>query len=475
MVSAPPNQIHNAIQTFITQRQLLPTEISDEMTTGVIKEAIEILKLVTCHRYDVLKQITPILSSYKFSTQQLRKIYAALSRANPMSPQVEKLIKQATPFSDFTEIYTLQFPEEELEVSKAELCTYGTYFITFFNSNFSHSRKINLKGNILMHSTSFMGLISRILLKQEMYNFMSMNTQYFNLIQGFMKGEADIDLADAETSNTARAIAQYFQIGDIEILFCNTIDEAIHIARKFQLHEVDLMKYKGDLTDEHIDQIIALPGLRRRGSSIDLKALFPKLNIIDEEVWKTYIDMDDLGLRVDFQVDQHKVIRHIHDMYRKLKIKDEAGITFLIIPTGLSFAKMMTIGRKHSMEFPVGELQFDDHAMKFAVEKGYAVAITNSILKGSDFNDNDVLEKRVENKGCRMPRLIELVALNLITYVSLKKSLFRGFHSAIITAPFSVGACTSSGVDVWRRGSRHEHWVGAAAMRVFTNIRNLDL
>lgn len=484
----------NSTQSLISQERIdnlksaWTKQIANEKTKSlevceqVCKEAVDIFgekEQGVDHRFS---NLFGLLDEFNFDRPQRKRIYVAITGAKEDSPQVAKLLDATTPFKDFADIYTLQFADGEEKVSKAELCTYGNYFKALFNSEFNHSRILNLEDSILVppNSNSLTAFFRRIILLQETYDLLPINVEHFNLIKSFIRGETDLDLEDLETFNVTKTLANYFQVGDIERLYCKTIDEAIALAQNHRLQEIDLMKYEGTLTDKHIDQILSLPALRRIDGTIDLKALFPKLSIIDDAVWKAHADMAANGLDVDMAIDMRAAIRNLHQMYRTLNIEGDAGITLLKMPKGLTLKKLLAIVSKPLQGNPVSCPIRDEIVNQYGdnpITEGYTVAITDSVLEKSRDLSPSAQQELVQKNGCNMPALLDMMALTLMTCLSSSEEFpTRLYGVAPLTysrvgekSPGSylfVGAFMLSGLDVryydFANGS-----VGVAGLRKF--------
>lgn len=414
------------------------------------------------------KSLFPLLDEFEFDQVQKRRIYAAITGTSEDSPQVSKLFRSATPFKDFAEVYTLRFVDGEIEASKAELSTYGNYFTARFSSIFNQNSNL-LDLTEIPIATGY----SRV-------DMLQIDKETFQVIQRFIKGEIGLDLEDPESLETIKILASYFQVEDIGRLFCKTIDEAISAAREYKLQDINLMKYEGDLTDKHIGQILSLPGLRRIGGKLDLKALFPKLSIIGEEVWKKHADMADAGLNVD-AVDERAAIRNLHDMYRKLEVENNAGITLIQMPKGLTLNKLIAIAKTPLEGNPIG-CRTDDEILNVygdnPIMKGYTIAITDSVLYETRNRTPSTQKMLLQQKGVEMPGLLDMMALTLMTFVSSSdKSKKRLFDDPSATSRVAekfghdrhliVGGYSSFGLRVTTRNKMPQHGIGVAGLRKF--------
>lgn len=90
--------------------------------------------------------------------------------------------------------------------------------------------------------------------------------------------------------------------------------------------------------------------------SFDLKAVFPGINFINEDVWARHVDLDNLGLSFKNlkSLDKRKAIREISKV-SSLKT-EEKGTTILSIPSGLSLSVTFKSIMASSSKFPRARL-----------------------------------------------------------------------------------------------------------------------
>ena len=164
-------------------------------------------------------------------------------------------------------------------------------------------------------------------------------------------------------------------------------------------------------------------------NAFDLKKLFPALKILDEKTWQKYADLSALGLSVDDATppDNRKIIPDLKRLFASLEIEEDAGITFLTIPQGLSVKKLGMFAQSPKEGNPTcfGNLFFPNVTDKFGnsvVDATYRIAITNSILKRSRNLSMTTQQNLVNETGCEMPKLLEVSTLAILTYISSSKS-----------------------------------------------------
>ena len=253
------------------------------------------------------------------------------------------------------------------------------------------------------------------------------------------------------------------------------------------LHHRDLVKTRlvcwdwRDLSDEEIEKR-------------DPKELFPKLTILDGNVWKMHINMENYGLEVDDTKPPSKrqIIVVMKELFAKLKIERNAGITLLAVPKGYSLAiaeesaRAPLEGNSTGIRFITDEIKAQLGEEK--VKKTYYVAITNSVLENSRNISIEQQEALVKEYMCEIPPYLSLVALNLLTcitssaaspiYLYDNSTYSRGKEAVRFidtTVKFKydyfntiVGDFTTAGLYVFDKFQSYElNKIGVAALRKF--------
>lgn len=144
----------------------------------------------------------------------------------------------------------------------------------------------------------------------------------------------------------------------------------------------------------------------------DIKRELPSLNVIDKWVWEACE-----GLAIPDEPPLLKQdISIIKELMATLKIKEDAGITLLTMPKGLTLNRV-----KNGRSLSLFRFIRSDILEKFGdipVKKTCRVAITNSILEGSLNLSVDAQKELVGRVGCEMPELLSVAALAILTYRS---------------------------------------------------------
>ncbi|NGX42003.1 MAG: hypothetical protein K940chlam7_00277 [Chlamydiae bacterium] len=155
-------------------------------------------------------------------------------------------------------------------------------------------------------------------------------------------------------------------------------------------------------------------------TQLDLRKFSPFLRIIDEAVWEEYADLPALGLSFEDAepYDQLTTIQVLAKLFTSKKIDEKSGVTILTIPKGLNFRKLelFTDSPKKGNAIPF----YTDSSVlpvDTPVEKTYRIAITNSVLTGSqDLSIEDQITL-VKTIGWKIPGILPVATLAYMTYI----------------------------------------------------------
>ncbi len=156
----------------------------------------------------------------------------------------------------------------------------------------------------------------------------------------------------------------------------------------------------------------------------NLKKLFPSLQVIDETVWETHVDLAALGLSIEDAPPIQKRDISILKTLIFLGVEDNAGITVLTMPKGLTLNKLVKLARSpkqgNRTNFNYISPRVLEELGDVFVEKTYRVAITNSVLQRSRNLFVRAQEKLVNSLYCelQMPEVLPVATLAILTYVS---------------------------------------------------------
>jgi hypothetical protein len=149
----------------------------------------------------------------------------------------------------------------------------------------------------------------------------------------------------------------------------------------------------------------------------DVKKLFPKLSIIDRGVWERHVDLSRWGLSFEAAAPcpNRKLILNLPRLFASLNVEGGAGITLLVMPQGLTFNKLVEI---NPAAFEYIWDRIPEVLGEIFVERTYQVVITNSVLEESRNKSVSQQQALVEKLDCKMPRVLEVSALVILTFIS---------------------------------------------------------
>lgn len=152
-----------------------------------------------------------------------------------------------------------------------------------------------------------------------------------------------------------------------------------------------------------------------------LKRRFPLLQVLDERVWKTLVNVKVLGL--DFNDVPPLEPRMIPELERlcTLPIEGNAGITLAFLPTGLTF-NMLRLPEFHKQGNPAKFRHIwqkvSENFGNIPVDKVRWFGLSNSIIKGTRRLPFSSQREIVKTMGCDIPGLLEVTSVVFLTYMN---------------------------------------------------------
>ena len=163
-----------------------PAEI-EERTEKVCRQALQILAspsdLTT--QGAVFAALKHSLKRFELTLDQRKRLYSALAKSPLGDAQTHKLDKRDINYEEFSDIYTLEFQDGTMKISKAELSTLGDYFTALFASGMleAASKTIALK---------------------------DLETEQFDYLRKYMNDTCQYDLDDPDTWRTLKTLVGRF-------------------------------------------------------------------------------------------------------------------------------------------------------------------------------------------------------------------------------------------------------------------------
>ncbi|MCC5832596.1 MAG: F-box protein [Chlamydiales bacterium] len=203
-------------------------------------------------------------------------------------------------------------------------------------------------------------------------------------------------------------------------------------------------------------------------NALDLRKLSPSLKVFEESDWKTHVDLSSFGLDVSDAppLDKRQAIPFLKRCIYSLSIEENAGVTLLTIPKGLTFKKLVKLAGSFKGEnrprFRYIWDRISSEIRDIPVDKTYRLVITNNVFKNSRNLSTSDQEALVKERGCEIPSLLEAATLLVVTYMSTQQRLYndkpwtytrcseRGDRYQLVVGGFtlgglSVGKCNYAG------------------------------
>ncbi|MBS0621321.1 MAG: hypothetical protein JSS61_07710 [Verrucomicrobia bacterium] len=140
--------------------------------------------------------------------------------------------------------------------------------------------------------------------------------------------------------------------------------------------------------------------------------------------WKKFVDLEKQGLR--FEGLEFPNLKDLEaaaiDLARN--VEGDRGVSIVVIPGGLSFAKLLTIAKKMSVRALFINDTVKPAISEIETERPYIALISNSVLNGSRRKTILELKALVQEKGYEVPLSIELLTLMVFHYKIHSKRLF---------------------------------------------------
>ncbi len=189
----------------------------------------------------------------------------------------------------------------------------------------------------------------------------------------------------------------------------------------------------------------------------NLKGMSFRLIVLDGSIWKNHVDLKAHGLSVDDEPAGDKR-EEVAKLKKGLTLKTELrnGISYLTIPKGLSVKKLLKIAESLFKNIAVAKCileQFGD----IEVDKTYKIVITRDILlKSRGLQSLTELDDFLERFSCDKQKIIETVALIVLTYMTTGETLYIDEPCAFTYCAEQinghqtmVGNCNTSGFDIY--------------------------
>ena len=155
-------------------------------------------------------------------------------------------------------------------------------------------------------------------------------------------------------------------------------------------------------------------------STLNLKNLFPKLQVLDGKVWEAHVDMKTYGLDASGDFPQDKQLIKTLKNFSSLQVESESGITLLTLPRGLTFNKLQEFARSskesNATQFGYIASGISEEFGDIAIGQTCRVVITNNVLQGSRHLSVAAQQDLLDILGCKLPEMLTVATVVILTY-----------------------------------------------------------
>ncbi len=156
--------------------------------------------------------------------------------------------------------------------------------------------------------------------------------------------------------------------------------------------------------------------------AVDLRKFSPLVTVFDESDWIKHVDLSahDLSIENVSPLDKYRTIRALKRCLSTLSIKENAGVTLLTIPKGLTLNKLVKLVESQKMRNTI-EVYFDDGISNelgdIPVDNTYRIVITNNVLEESQGLCAMQYKDSTNKIGCEMPSVLEATMLLVVKFL----------------------------------------------------------
>lgn len=156
-----------------------------------------------------------------------------------------------------------------------------------------------------------------------------------------------------------------------------------------------------------------------------LTKIFPTLKVFDSSDWSNYIkDLPSHGLSTAGELPNRAYISILKQRLTSLSIENNAGLTLLTIPKGLTVNKIKQLGESmKGIRVQWGNYAFFKKLGDIPAERTYRILITNNVLERSRELTTEAQKEFVQALGWRCPKFLEATTLLITTFIKTDQRL----------------------------------------------------
>ncbi|MBS0620506.1 MAG: F-box protein [Verrucomicrobia bacterium] len=149
-----------------------------------------------------------------------------------------------------------------------------------------------------------------------------------------------------------------------------------------------------------------------------------RVPIIDQSVWEKYVNLQEHHLSFEGLVFPSREVLAPAALDLAGHVENDQGVSIIVIPKGLSFSRLLAIGR--ALGVPARFIWDPVEPTIGAVEtkQAYVAVLSNGILQGSRSKTIQARDKLVQEMGCEVPSVSDLLTAMIFHKVLFSKRLF---------------------------------------------------
>ncbi|MBS0620143.1 MAG: F-box protein [Verrucomicrobia bacterium] len=154
------------------------------------------------------------------------------------------------------------------------------------------------------------------------------------------------------------------------------------------------------------------------------EAAWKRVTLIDASVWEKYVNLEKYGLSFEGLVVPGRESLEPVALDLARHVENDQGVSIIAIPKGLSFSKLLAIGRTLEVraEYIWGRMEPAIGAVE--TEQAYVAVLSNGVLQGSRSKTIKARDKLVQELGCEVPSVADLLTAMIFHKVLFSKRLF---------------------------------------------------
>ncbi|MBS0621309.1 MAG: F-box protein [Verrucomicrobia bacterium] len=149
-----------------------------------------------------------------------------------------------------------------------------------------------------------------------------------------------------------------------------------------------------------------------------------RVPVIDASVWEQYVNLQEHGLSFEGLVFPSREVLAPAALDLARHVEADQGVSIIAIPKGLSFSKLLAIGE--ALDVPARYVwdRIVPAIGAVETEQAYVAVLSNGVLQGSRSKSIEAQDKLVQEMGCEVPSVADLLTAMIFHKVLFSKRLF---------------------------------------------------